>query len=132
MKNYVLTSEYDFASGHYLKGHTGKCRNLHGHNYLVRLEVGADELQTEGSSRSMVIDFYDIKQEFRALLDSLAANPECGDLFKSNMMVDSYKTGIAPLDYYLGYQLNVYDDNNTVVDSYPALGFNGGCYIMDI
>ena len=67
-----------------------------------------------------------------ALLDSLAANPECGDLFKSNMMVDSYKTGIAPLDYYLGYQLNVYDDNNTVVDSYPALGFNGGCYIMDI
>ena len=71
MKNYVLTSEYDFASGHYLKGHTGKCRNLHGHNYLVRLEVGADELQAEGSSRSMVIDFYDIKQEFRALLDSL-------------------------------------------------------------
>ena len=71
MKNYVLTSEYDFASGHYLKGHAGKCRNLHGHNYLVRLEVGANELQTEGSSRSMVIDFYDIKQEFRALLDSL-------------------------------------------------------------
>ena len=71
MKNYVLTSEYDFASAHYLKGHAGKCRNAHGHNYLVRLEVGADELQTEGSSRSMVIDFYDIKQEFRALLDSL-------------------------------------------------------------
>ena len=67
-----------------------------------------------------------------ALLDSLAANPACGDLFKSNMMVDSYKTGIAPLDYYLGYQLNVYDENNEVVDSYPALGFNGGCYIMDI
>lgn len=67
-----------------------------------------------------------------ALLDSLAANPACGDLFKSNMMVDSYKTGIAPLDYYLGYRLNVYDDNNEVVDSYPALGFNGGCYIMDI
>lgn len=67
-----------------------------------------------------------------ALLDSLAANPTCGDLFKSNMMVDSYKTGIAPLDYYLGYRLNVYDDNNEVVDSYPALGFNGGCYIMDI
>lgn len=67
-----------------------------------------------------------------ALLDSLASNPTCGDLFKSNMMVDSYKTGIAPLDYYLGYRLNVYDDNNEVVDSYPALGFNGGCYIMDI
>lgn len=66
------------------------------------------------------------------LLDSLIANPNCGELFKSNMMVDSYKTGIPPLDYYLGYMLNVYDENNEVVDSYPALGFNGGCYIMDI
>lgn len=67
-----------------------------------------------------------------ALLDALVANPSCGDLFKSNMMVDSYKTGVAPLDYYLGYRLNVYDDKNEVIDSYPALGFNGGCYIMDI
>ena len=91
MKNYVLTSEYDFASAHYLKGHTGKCRNAHGHNYLVRLEVGANELQTEGSSRSMVIDFYDIKQEFRALLDSLdhsthLENPKYKDI--SNVVKD--------------------------------------------
>ena len=66
------------------------------------------------------------------LLDSLSTNPAVGELFKSNMMVDSYRTGVAPLDYYLGYRLNVYDENNTVIDSYPALGFNGGCYIMDI
>ena len=67
-----------------------------------------------------------------ALLDSLIANPSVGDLFKSNMMVDSYKTGIAVLDYYLGYLLNVYGESNEVLDSYPALGLNGGCYIMDI
>lgn len=67
-----------------------------------------------------------------ALLDSLIANPSVGDLFKSNMMVDSYKTGIAVLDYYLGYRLNVYGESNEVLDSYPALGLNGGCYIMDI
>ena len=68
---YILTSEYDFAAAHYLKGHQGKCKNLHGHNYLVKIEVGAEELQETGSSRAMVVDFYDIKQEFRALLDSL-------------------------------------------------------------
>ena len=71
MKNYVLTSEHDFAAGHYLKGHGGKCKNMHGHNYLVRIEVGANDLQPDGSSRSMVIDFYDIKKDFRELLDSL-------------------------------------------------------------
>lgn len=55
-----------------------------------------------------------------------------GDLFESNMMIDSYKTGIAPLDYYLGYMLNVYDDNDQIIDSYPCLGFNGGCNILTI
>lgn len=55
-----------------------------------------------------------------------------GDLFESNMMIDSYKTGIAPLDYYLGYMLNVYDENDNITESYPCLGFNGGCNILTI
>ena len=55
-----------------------------------------------------------------------------GDLFESNMMIDSYKTGIETLDYYLGYSLNVYDDNDQIIDSYPCLGFNGGCNILTI
>lgn len=66
------------------------------------------------------------------LKNSLMANSSFGDLFESNMMIDSYKTGIAPLDYYLGYMLNIYDDDDNVVDSYPCLGFNGGCSILDI
>lgn len=55
-----------------------------------------------------------------------------GDLFESNTMIDSYKTGIAPLDYYLGYMLNVYDNDDNIIDSYPCLGFNGGCNILTI
>lgn len=66
------------------------------------------------------------------LLNSLASDPTVGDLFKSNTVVDSYRTGIAPLDYYLGYMLNVYDEDNNIIDSYPSLGFNGGCNIMSI
>jgi hypothetical protein len=64
------------------------------------------------------------------LKNALIANN--GDMFESNMMIDSYKTGVAPLDYYLGYRLNVYDDDDNVVDSYPCLGFNGGCNILTI
>ena len=65
-----------------------------------------------------------------ALRDALVQSN--GELFESNMMIDSYKTGIAPLDYYLGYMLNVYDDNDNIVESYPCLGFNGGCNILTI
>lgn len=67
-----------------------------------------------------------------ALLEALSANSAIGDMFSSNISVTSYKTGLAPLDYYLGYQLNVHDENNNVIDSYPALGINGGCYVMVI
>ena len=65
-----------------------------------------------------------------ALRDALVQSN--GELFESNMMIDSYKTGIAPLDYYLGYMLNVYDENDKIVESYPCLGFNGGCNILTI
>ena len=65
-----------------------------------------------------------------ALRDALVQSN--GELFESNMMIDSYKTGIAPLDYYLGYMLNVYDDDDNIVESYPCLGFNGGCNILTI
>ena len=67
-----------------------------------------------------------------SLKDALINDTSCGDMFESNTASDSYKTGIAPLDYMLGYRLAVYDDNNEVIDSYPALGFNGGVNIMVI
>ena len=53
-----------------------------------------------------------------------------GSKFETNAAVVSYKTGIAPLDYYLGYRVNVYDDNNQIVDSYPSVGIPAGSYIL--
>lgn len=66
------------------------------------------------------------------LLDDLRANEKFGSLFNTNAMVDSYKTGIAVLDYMLGYKMNIYNDLNEIVDSRAVLGLQGGCYVMDI
>ncbi len=55
-----------------------------------------------------------------------------GNLFDTNAAIDSYKTGIAPLDYYLGYMVNSYNDKNELIDSHPCLGINGGCNVMVI
>ena len=53
------------------------------------------------------------------------------DLFSINAAVDTYKTGIAPLDYALGYTVRVYDEEkNTVEEEYNALGISGGCNVM--
>ena len=52
------------------------------------------------------------------------------DLFSINSAIDTYKTGIAPLDYALGYIVKVYNQDNTVEEEYNALGISGGCNIM--
>lgn len=52
-----------------------------------------------------------------------------GNYFVCNASVISYKTGFPVLDYYLGYRLNVFDNDNTLIDSYPSIGVTAGSYI---
>lgn len=54
------------------------------------------------------------------------------NFFESSTMSTSYKTGIAPLDYALGYMVNVHDEDGNIIDQYPALGITSGVNIMSI
>lgn len=49
--------------------------------------------------------------------------------FDSNASVVTYKTGFPQLDYYLGYKINVYDEDDKIIDSYPSIGVTGGSMI---
>jgi 6-pyruvoyltetrahydropterin/6-carboxytetrahydropterin synthase len=57
----TVTKEIQFDMAHRVPNHKSKCRNLHGHRYKVVVCAGIEELQTEGSSEGMVVDFGDIK-----------------------------------------------------------------------
>lgn len=52
-----IFKDFTFAAGHAIRGHTGGCENLHGHNYRVRIHLVAEELDELG----MVMDFADLK-----------------------------------------------------------------------
>jgi len=54
---FTVFKDYVFSAGHSIRGHTGGCENLHGHNYRVRVHVGSRELDRLG----MVIDFADLR-----------------------------------------------------------------------
>jgi 6-pyruvoyltetrahydropterin/6-carboxytetrahydropterin synthase len=54
---FSVFKETDFAAAHFLREYCNQCENLHGHNYRVRVYVGADELDATG----MVIDFVQLK-----------------------------------------------------------------------
>lgn len=54
---YILETEQSFDSAHFLSGYEGKCSNLHGHRWRVVARIAMDELNKEGQTRDMVIDF---------------------------------------------------------------------------
>ena len=55
-----------FCYGHRLLNYRGKCRDLHGHNGTVEIELAAKALDRRG----MVRDFTEIKREIQGWIDA--------------------------------------------------------------
>jgi 6-pyruvoyltetrahydropterin/6-carboxytetrahydropterin synthase len=73
MKRYELTVEDYFSSAHQLRGYMGKCENIHGHNWKVRLHVTGEKLDSIG----MLVDFTELKKmlkEITSYLDHVNLN----------------------------------------------------------
>jgi 6-pyruvoyltetrahydropterin/6-carboxytetrahydropterin synthase len=64
---YKLNVIGTFASAHKLTGYNGLCKNLHGHNWKVRLCVLCNQLDDTG----MAMDFSVLKQKLNELLAAL-------------------------------------------------------------
>ena len=62
---YGLKTEASFDGAHFLTDYHGKCENLHGHRWRVVAYVRQEELQAEGTTRGMVMDFGAFKQAVR-------------------------------------------------------------------
>ena len=67
---YTLETSAAFDSAHFLSGYNGKCANIHGHRWTVKVTVQGKELVSEGEKRGMIIDFGDLKKAVRSLADS--------------------------------------------------------------
>jgi 6-pyruvoyltetrahydropterin/6-carboxytetrahydropterin synthase len=61
---YTICKDFTFAAAHAIRGHTGGCENLHGHNYRVRVHLRARSLDKLG----MVLDFADLKAIMQEIL----------------------------------------------------------------
>lgn len=64
---FEVSVEETFAAGHALRGYHGKCENVHGHNYRVRVLVAGEALDAAG----LLVDFVDLKQILRAIIERL-------------------------------------------------------------
>lgn len=68
---FKTAKQFTFDMAHMLDGHDGKCKNLHGHTYILQVEVSGS-LYENGAKKGMVIDFADLKDIVKAhILDKM-------------------------------------------------------------
>ncbi len=67
---YTLTTSASFDSAHFLKGYNGKCANIHGHRWTLKVTIQGMDLQQGGEKDGMLLDFGDLKQAVRGIADS--------------------------------------------------------------
>lgn len=64
---FEVSVEQSFAAGHALRNYKGKCENVHGHNFKVRVTIEGEKLDEAG----LLVDFVDVKKLMRAVIDRL-------------------------------------------------------------
>lgn len=64
---FEVSVDETFAAGHALRGYKGKCENIHGHNYRVRVTLAGGELDRVG----LLYDFVHLKQAIQGVIKAL-------------------------------------------------------------
>src|SRR6201981_137547 len=64
---YEVYVDESFAAAHNLRGYKGKCEDLHGHNYKVRVTLAGREVDSVG----LLYDFVHLKQVIQSVIRAL-------------------------------------------------------------
>jgi 6-pyruvoyltetrahydropterin/6-carboxytetrahydropterin synthase len=64
---FEVAVERTFAAGHALRNYKGKCENVHGHNYRVRITIAGERLNSIG----LLVDFLDVKRAMDEVIEYL-------------------------------------------------------------
>ena len=62
---YEIIVESHFDSAHYLRGYKGKCENLHGHRYTIKVRLKAEKLNDIG----LAYDFTEVKNRLNEIME---------------------------------------------------------------
>jgi 6-pyruvoyltetrahydropterin/6-carboxytetrahydropterin synthase len=65
-QNISISKEFSWSMAHMLANHSGKCKNIHGHTYVMQVELERTEggtIDAPGKTdHGMVMEFYDVKK----------------------------------------------------------------------
>jgi 6-pyruvoyltetrahydropterin/6-carboxytetrahydropterin synthase len=64
---FEIAVEQGFASAHALRNYKGRCENVHGHNWKVRVVIEGERLDQTG----LLVDFLSVKSLMGEILDRI-------------------------------------------------------------
>lgn len=86
-----VCKQFSFDAAHYLPGYNGKCSNMHGHHWVLQVE-----LEGPVGSNGMVVDFSELKELVNSVivkvldhrvLNDLMLMPTCENIL---LWIDKY------------------------------------------
>ncbi len=92
---YTLQTSACFDSAHFLNGYHGKCSNIHGHRWTVDVTVASDEVEAQGQTRGMVVDFKTLKSDLKELAEAL----DHSLIIEENSLRDKTKEALLEEDF---------------------------------
>lgn len=81
---YRLSKEFRFEASHQLVGHDGKCARLHGHSWLMTVEIMGNELIEVGPKAGMLMDYGDLKAAVEPIVEQHLDHWHLNDSLASN------------------------------------------------
>lgn len=75
-----LTKSFRFEASHRLPLHDGKCARLHGHSWTLTVCVRRSEVEQAGPKQGMAVDYYDLSQVVKPLIEDKLDHHHLNDL----------------------------------------------------
>lgn len=123
---YEITIEDRFDAAHFLKDYDGKCQNLHGHSWLVKITLYQSYLQTNKQNRGMVLDFTTAKQILKSYTQDkfdhsfIFETGSISSMMKDEMNKMNWKLNEVPFrptaENFAKYFYKVFEDQNYQVE----------------
>lgn len=66
---FTLKKKFTFEASHQLPKHDGKCARLHGHSWVMWVEVQGHEIGKGGPKDAMLMDYGDISSRVKPLVE---------------------------------------------------------------
>ena len=60
-----VTVTTTISASHHLRGYKGKCENVHGHNYRIRVTIEGEQLNSIG----LLVDFVEMKRLMKEIIE---------------------------------------------------------------